>query len=366
MLRIAQIGSLWENIPPEKYGGTERIIWSLTEGLQKKGHKVTLFACGTAKTSAKLVSVYPRPLTEDGIDWNNLTYPLLNITACFDRQQEFDIIHMHLNKVSDFTSLPLFKTIKNKVIFTLHFPYPAIREKYDRHLVLQKYKDLNYVSISNNARKGGENLNWIATVYNGIEESDFTFWENSDNYYLWVGKFNHDKGPDKAIAVAKKTGIKLILAGKIDRLEKEDYAYFKQRIEPRIDQKQITYIGEIGGKKKNEIFGKAKAFLNPINWNEPFGLVMAESLAVGTPVISYRNGAAEEIIVNGETGFLVDSLEEMVQKIPKVDLIDRKKCRQRFEEHFTAKIMVENYEKLYKSILDPTTLSELRGASKPE
>lgn len=350
-LKIAQVAPLWENIPPEKYGGTERVVYYLTEGLVKKGYDVTLFACGTSKTSAKLISVYPRPLIKDHIPWTNLMYPLLNITEAFDRQNQFDILHVHLNKSSDYLSLPLAKPIKKKVVFTIHFPYPFSQKRFDRHLVLQKYKDLNYISISNHQRQGGENLNWVATVYNGIDVDFYTFNPNPQDYFLWVGKFNPDKGVKEAILGAKKAGVKLLLAGAIDNLEAEDFHYYQNEIKPLIDNKQIVDVGQIGDERKKTLYANAKAFLNPIQWNEPFGLVMAESMAAGTPVISFARGAASEIIIDGENGFLVNTLEEMVDRIKKIDRIDRKKCRERVEKNFSVEKMVDTYCSVYSKLL---------------
>lgn len=350
-LRIAQVAPLWENIPPEKYGGTERVVHYLTEGLVNKGYDVTLFACGSSKTSAELVSVYPRPLIQDNIAWTNIMYPLLNITEAFDREKEFDIIHVHLNKSSDYLSLPLAKAIKKKVLFTLHFPYPVSQNRPDRHLVLQKYKDLNFVSISNHQRQGGENLNWIDTVYNGVDTHLFSFNPNPKDYFLWLGKFNPDKGAKDAILAAQQAKVKLIVAGAIDNLEGEDYRYYHEEIKPLIDHNQITYVGELTDEKKNEIYGRAKGFLNPIHWNEPFGLVMAESMATGTPVISFKNGAASEIITDGKTGFLVESLEQMIYRIKQIDNIARKECRERIEQNFSVEKMVDAYSTIYSKLL---------------
>ena len=353
-LRIAQLAPLWENIPPFGYGGTERIVHSLTEGLVDRGFDVTLFACGTSKTKARLVSVYPRPLYKDNYPWSGIMYPLLNINEAFKREKEFDIIHIHLNKASDYIALPLARIIKEKVVITLHFPYPLShsekQHRRDRHAVLQEFKDLNYISISNSQRKQGENLHWIGTVYNGIDLSKHTFNPKPADYFLWLGKFNPDKGTKEAIMVAKMAGIKLLLAGSIDTLESEDYLYYETEIKPLIDNKQIEYVGEVGGKKKDRLLGRALALLNPIQWNEPFGLVMTEAMATGTPVISLRNGSASEIIVDGQTGFLVDSLDEMAKKLPQVSQISRRRCRERVEDHFTKEKMVEGYLELYNKL----------------
>lgn len=351
-MKIAQAAPLWENIPPALYGGTERIVYNLTEGLVKKGHKVTLFACGTSKTSAELVSVYPRPLFRDGIAWDNLMYPLLNITEVFDRAKEFDIIHVHLNKSSDYLALPLAKPIKNKVVFTLHFPYPASQNHQGHHLVLQKYQDLQYISISNSQRRGGENLNWLATVYNGIDLTPFKFNPNPEDYLIWLGKFNPDKGAKEAILAVKKLNRKILIAGAIDMIDQNDRNYWLNEVKPLINNKDVVFVGEVDDKKKNELLGKAYCFLNPIKWNEPFGLVMVEAMAVGCPVISFRAGAAPEIITDSETGYLVDNLEEMIKAVSKIDKIERKNCRARVEKYFTDEIMVGNYEKVYINLLD--------------
>jgi glycosyltransferase involved in cell wall biosynthesis len=350
MLRIAQVGPLWENIPPLLYGGTERVVSFLTEGLVEKGLDVTLFACGTSKTTAKLVSVYPTPLFRDNVPWTNIMYPLLNITEAFDRHADFDIIHVHLNKASDYLALPLAKHIAKKVVFTLHFPYPSSQGREDRHKVFQKYKDLQYVSISNSQRQGGEDLNWIGTVYNGIDLIPYSFHPTPKDYFFWLGKFNPDKGVHEAILAAKKANVKLILAGKIDHLENEDYVYYKEKVEPHIDNEQIVYVGEINDTQKNDYFGNAIAFLNPLQWNEPFGLTMAESMACGTPVISFTAGSAPELIKDNATGFLVTTIDEMAERMKEVSTIDREACRKRAETMFSAQAMTNGYLDIYSSL----------------
>lgn len=356
MLRIAQVGSLWESTPPPLYGGTERVVSYLTEGLVERGHDVTLFAAGTSKTKAKLSAVYPRPLFRDGIPWRNVMYPLLHITSAFDRADEFDIIHVHLNKGSDYLSLPLAKPIKDKVVFTFHFPYPLSQNRQDRHLVFQKYRDLNYVSISNSQRQGGENLNWVATVYNGIDLAPYKFRAQPADYFFWIGKFNPDKGVKEAILAARAAGFKLILGGKVDTLEAEDRRYYEEEVAPLIDGEQIVYMGEMNDQQKNQYMGGALALLDPIKWNEPFGLVMTEAFACGTPVIAFAQGAAPEIVTEGETGFLVNNVEEMVKRMRDIQQIDRAKCRQRVEEKFGAATMVESYLKVYQKVLNKESL----------
>jgi glycosyltransferase involved in cell wall biosynthesis len=349
-LRIAQVGPLWEEIPPPLYGGTERVISYLTERLVADGHDVTLFACGTSKTSARLVAVYPRPLFRDHIPWTNLMYPLLNITEAFDRADDFDIIHLHLNKASDYLGLPLAQAIRHKVIITLHFPYPTSPARQDRHAVLQKYKDLHYVSISNAQRRGGEHLNWLATVYNGIDLTAYDFQAQPQDYYFWFGKFNPDKGPREAIQAVRQSGGTLILGGTIDTLDEDDRTYYEE-VAPLIDGKQIQYVGELDDRQKSHYFGGAVATLNPIQWNEPFGLTMVESMACGTPVIAFAQGAAPEIIVDGETGFLVKDADEMVKRMEEVRRLDRQRCRSHVEQNFTADVMTNGYRDAYDRIV---------------
>jgi glycosyltransferase involved in cell wall biosynthesis len=354
-IKIAQVGPLWENIPPPKYGGTERIVHYLTEGLVQKNYDVTLYACGTTQTQAKLISVYPRPLFRDSIPWWNVMYPILNITEAFDHQNDYDIIHVHLNQGSDFMALPLAKPIKERVVFTLHFPYEFNYTWKGNTEVFQKYKDLQYISISNSQRRGGENLNWLKTVYNGVDIHLYTFQPNPKDYFLWLGKFNPDKGAKEAMLAAKKAGIKLMVAGTIDKLEGEDYHYYQEECKPLIDDKSIVFVGEKTDQEKNELYGNALGFLNPIKWNEPFGLVMTEAMATGTPVISFKNGAAPEIITDGEDGFLVDDFDQMVNRIKDITRLDRKKCRQKIPNKFSTEKMVEGYETIYQQILSKQT-----------
>jgi glycosyltransferase involved in cell wall biosynthesis len=355
-MKIAQVAPLWENVPPLHYGGTERIVSYLTETLVEKGHDVTLFACGTSETSAKLTAVYPRPLFKDNIPWTNIMYPLLHITEVFDQADDFDIIHIHLNKASDYLALPLAMRHHHKVIFTLHFPYPTSQNRTDRHLVLQKYRTLNFTSISDAQREGGENLNWLATIHNGIDLEPYAFSAAPQDYFFWIGKFNPDKGVAEAILAAEAAGVKLILAGSIDHLEAEDLRYYQEKIEPRIDNENIVYVGELNDQQKSEYFGGAIAFLNPIKWNEPFGLTMIESMACGTPVIAFRNGAAPEIISENKTGFLVNTVEEMTEKISQVSSLKRADCRTHVEQLFSAERMSNQYEAVYEQVVENKAL----------
>ncbi len=350
-MKIAQVGTLYENIPPPMYGGTERIISSLTEGLVENGHDVTLFATKQAITRAKLVAVCDKPLFRAGIGRSNIMYPLLNFTEVFKREKEFDIIHLHLSMSVDYISLLAASFLPHKTIYTIHFASPQLKGYPDRAKVLDANKHLNFVSISNAARKGYENLNWIDTVYNGIEISDFQFNPYPQDYFAWLGKFNPDKGTKEAILAAKKANVKLILAGTIDMEEPVDRKYYEEEIKPLIDNNQIQYVGEVGGEKKNEFLGNAKGFLNPILWHEPFGLVSVEAMAAGTPVISFKNGALPETIQDRKTGFLVETVDEMAEKIKAIQTINRAECTRWVEENFSSEKMVDRYEQVYEKAL---------------
>ena len=352
-MKIGILGPLWHNIPPAKYGGTEDVVYNLANGLVDNKHDVTLFGPKTAHVSAKVHATVDRPLREKGIPWTDSGYTLLHMTEAFDRADQFDILHVHLNKVQDYAALPLALHSKTPVIFTLHFKIAGKeqKEKYDRYLLLQKYKHLPYVSISNTQRKSID-LRYIATVYNGIGLNRFHFSDRKGNYLVWLGKVAPFKGTKEAIRAAKKGNMKIYLMGTIERGVPELSDYYDKEVKPLIDDKQVVWLGEVSYDEKASIMSGAKALLNPIAWEEPFGLVMVEAQAAGTPVISYRRGAAKELIRDGETGFLVDSLDEMVEKITQVEHLDRRACRENIAQNFTIEKMVEGYERAYRDVID--------------
>ncbi len=352
-LRIAQIGSVWETTPPPLYGGTERIVSVLTEELVRRGHDVTLFATGDSKTSAKLEAVCPRALYRDSIPWTNALYPLLHITNALDRANQFDIIHMHFNTRQDYVALALADCIKTPIIFTMHFVLPKEGEKgkEDRFLLLKKYKNRNFTVISH-AQKTLDFLNYVGMVHNGLDFSEFKFNAKPENYLTWLGGFRHNKGTAEAIAVAKKVGMKLIIGGKLDWANEEYVKYYKEKIEPEIDGKQVICLGELNDREKIKLLRSAKALLHPLNWNEPFGLVAIEALACGTPVIAFDNGPVKEQIIEGKTGFIVKNINEMAEAVGKIDKLDRKKCYESANEKFSAKTMAQGYEDVYARIIE--------------
>ncbi len=349
-MKIGIIGPIWFDIPPHGYGGTEEVVFNLTNGLVEKGHDVTLFAPKTTKVKAKVIPTVDKPLRDKNIEWTNVSYNIYHITEAIDRASDFDILHMHLNKSQDYIALPLAQNLKTPVLFTLHFMLPTPSFKKDRYLVLTKYKDLPFTSISNSQR-GKMPLNFIETVYNSLDIKNYPFSEKHDNYFVWLGKVNPVKGTKEAILAAKKAGVKLYVIGAVDPGVSEMLSYYEQEIRPLLDEKQIIWKGELSIGEKAKILGRAKAFLNPILWEEPFGLVMAESQAVGTPVISFNKGAAPEVIIDGKTGFLVNNLSEMVSKMEQIDRIKREDCRKNVEDKFTIEKMVEGYEKAYKKAI---------------
>lgn len=355
-LRIAQVSTLWETTPPPLYGGTERITSVLTEELVSRGHDVTLFATGDSKTSAKLESTYPHALYRDGVPWTNPLYPLLHISNVYDKADQFDIIHMHLNNRNDYVALALANTVKTPTVFTIHFVLPEAGDvaKQDRMFLLKKYQKNNFVTISH-AQQTLKFLNYVGTVHNGLDFSKFEFNSNPEEYLVWLGRITSTKGTWEAIQAAKKAKIKLILAGKIDWANAEDVKYCEEMIKPEIDGKQIVYLGEQGDKEKIELLRNAKALLNPIKWNEPFGLVTVEAMACGTPVIAFDRGPIRELVVDNETGYIVKDIDGMVKAVGEIGKINRKKCCEHANKNFSAKIMADKYEEVYKKIIAQKT-----------
>lgn len=345
-LKIAQVAPLWFSIPPKKYGGIEWIVYLLCEGLKKLGHKVTLFATGDSKVSCKLVATYPRSLIEAGISWQNPIFNLLNLTEAFKRAKDFDIIHTHVDLWECFFS-PLTKTVS---LHTIHNPlYTSDDPKKNHRLsTLKHFSDQNFVAISRSQKKLSRiTLNFVDVIYNGIKIENFKFNPKPKDYFLWCARVDKYKGIENAIEIAKKAGVKLFLAGRLDPVQKD---YFKKSIKPHLGKK-IKFLGEVSHQEKSRLFGGAKALLYPIEWHEPFGLIMVEAMACGTPVIAFKRGSVPEVVKNGKSGFVVENIEEGVEAVKNIEKIKREDCRRWVEENFTAEIMVKNYEKLYYRLL---------------
>jgi glycosyltransferase involved in cell wall biosynthesis len=345
-MKIALIAPIEESIPPRKYGGTELIVYSLAQILPKKGHDVFLFATGDSKTNAKLIPIFPKAIRKEKLAFDAKNRDIMKYVAAGNlikslKGMNFDIIHNHMQ----WRFMPFAPLFDCPVLTTLHGPLDSIYGK----LVYSRFKNHPYASISNAQRKPMPDLNYAATVYNGIDLKQFDFKQESKKEYLaFLGRMSPEKGPLQAIQIAKKSGMKLKMAAKIDAVDKE---YFEKNVKPLIDQKQIEFIGEIGPKERNRFLRNAYALLAPIQWEEPFGLFIVEAMATGTPSIVFDRGSAREVVDNGKSGFVVKNVNEAVKAIDKIKGIDRKYCREWVENNFTEEKMVEEYEKVYNKLL---------------
>lgn len=323
------------------------MIKALTDELVKRGHRVMLFAAGNSKTKAELKSVFPKSLLEEKVDWCHRSQNLINAANAFKYANEFDIIHNHAgDNALFFTDI-----CRTPVLTTLHnvLPNPKNRSS-DEYIAFKYYaRKTNFVSISFNQRTHTDiKLNYVDTIYNGININDFTFNKKPKNYLAWLGRIHYGKGLWNAVSAAKKSKQKLIVAGGVTC--ETDERYFES-VKPMIDGKRIKYIGKISPKEKNELLGNAKALLFPTVWEEPFGLVMIEAMACGTPVIAFNKGSIPEVIKHNKTGFVVKNEKEMIEAIKKIDQINRTDCREHIENNFTVEKMVDGYERIYKKIV---------------
>lgn len=340
-MRIAQIAPLWESVPPPAYGGTELVVSLLTDELVRRGHEVTLFASGDSTSLARLVSVHPRALRLDTAVKEYSVYELLQLAQVYQQAKEFDIIHSHIN----YAALPIAQLVRTPTLHTLHGVFTSDSEK-----LFSYARQQPYVSISNAQREPRLGLNYIATVYNSIDVNAHKFYAIPQDplYLAFLGRMSPEKGPHLAIEIAKRSGWHLKMAGKIDRV---DVDYFEQEVKPHIDGKQIEFLGEANHVQKNALMGGAVATLFPITWREPFGLVMIESMAAGTPVIAMKRGAAAEVIAHGQTGFLCQTVEDCLTALEQVPELDRAACRKHVLQNFSVQRMVDGYEAVYRQIL---------------
>jgi glycosyltransferase involved in cell wall biosynthesis len=340
-MRIAQVAPLWERVPPCAYGGVELVVSLLTEELVRRGHDVTLFASGDSITSAKLSAVHPCAIRLDPNVKDYAIYEMLQLSQVYEQAHEFDIIHSHMGCAA----LPYANLVKTPTLHTLHGIFTPDNEKLFSHARKQPY-----VSISNAQREERLGLNYRMTVYNGIDLNVHPFQAEPENppYLAFLGRMSPEKGVHHAIEIAKQTGWRLRMAGKIDRVDKE---YFEQEIRPCIDGDQIQYLGEADHAEKTALLGGATATLFPITWREPFGLVMIESMAVGTPVVAIALGAASEVVEDGKTGFLCQNIEDCIAAIAHLPKLSRQACRDRVMSHFSVQRMVDGYEEAYRQLI---------------
>jgi glycosyltransferase involved in cell wall biosynthesis len=359
-MRIAQIAPPWIALPPKNYGGTESVLSTLVEEQVAQGHEVTLFAPGDAKTSAKLVSFFPQSLLRRGIPWTMHLKAFYHLQKAVEqvREQEFDIVHTHLSSSADMYLFPLTAPLAVPHVTTLHSHAPFDRGPEGRIGDADRYymdwaPAVPMVAISESARAQEKlPLAFVGVVPNGIAMSQYPpTSKRRGNYFAWLGRFMPEKGPHLAIEAAKRTKVPIVLAGTIDRSLQEARRYFHEAIEPQIDNSQVKYIGPVNMKQKLNLLSRACGFLNPIEWDEPFGIVMVEAMALGCPVISFARGAAPEIVEHGTTGFLVRNVDEMVQSIPRIDEIDREKTRLHVERNFSAQVMAQKYAQVYEKVV---------------
>lgn len=361
-MKIAQIAPPWLTIPPKNYGGTEAVIYNLVEEQVLRGHDVTLFAPGDAKTSAKLISFFPQSLLEEGVPWlgHLKAYYHLHKAVEYIRQHEFDIVHTHLSSSADMYLFPLLASLSTPRVTTLHsrFPFDRVQSwtgKADE-LYMEWAASQPMVAISESARAEVQyDLNFVGVVHHGLPMQQYLpTTKKRGDFFVWLGRFVAEKGTHLAIEAAKRAGVKIVLAGTIDRHQHDSVNYFNDQIKPLIDNIQVRYIGPVNMREKISLLSRAIGFLNPIMWEEPFGMVMIEAMAQGCPVISFARGAAPEIIVHRKTGFLVNNVNEMVRFIPRIAEIDREATRLHVERNFSAGVMAEKYTRIYNRVIKTT------------
>lgn len=347
-MRIAQVAPLQERVPPRTYGGTERVVSYLTEELVRQGHEVTLFASGDSVTRAHLVSACRQSLRLNPDCVDPLIYHVLMLEQMARHADEFDIIHFHI----DYLHFPWSRRHQTPHVTTLHgrLDIPDLVPLY------REFSEMPVVSISTAQRQPLPSLNWQRTVYHGLPEDLYTFREQPGQYLAFIGRISPEKGVDDAIEIARLAGRELKIAAKVDHVDRE---YFATCIKPLLSEPHVEFIGEVGEAEKDELLGNALALVAPVNWPEPFGLVIIEALACGTPVIAYRRGSIPELIQDAVTGFTVRNTNEAAKAVEKVSDLSRKLCRQVFEERFSVSRMAHEYLSLYGKLSEPN----LEGAA---
>ncbi|QPF83836.1 glycosyltransferase family 4 protein [Bradyrhizobium genosp. L] len=351
-MHIAQLAPLAESVPPKLYGGTERVVAWLVDELVGLGHHVTLFASGDSRTRGELHPVWPRALRlgRKGTDPNSAISMLMEAVA--DRATDFDVIHSHI----DWLPLPLLGRLGVPFLTTMHgrLDLPGLPD------VVRAFADAPFISISDNQRIPLPDAKWLGTIHHGLPPDRLRPCYEPGSYLAFLGRLTAEKGPEVAIRIAHKAGTPLHIAAKIPRAET---GYFKRIIEPHVDDEAVRLIGEVNEAKKQPFLSGAAALLFPINWPEPFGLVMVEAMACGTPVIAYRSGSVPEVVEHGVTGFIVENEEEAVRAVGELPRLDRRAIRARFEERFSATRMARNYEAQYRKLV--AAASSARSGRKP-
>jgi glycosyltransferase involved in cell wall biosynthesis len=337
-MRIAQIAPLNESVPPEGYGGTERVVSYLTEGLVRLGHEVTLFATADSETAARLVPMSPHGARSDP-DLDPRPFEMRMLADAYRRSDEFDVIHCH----TDYFGLPLSERVDTPTVITLHgrLDLPGLQR------LFREFPEVAYVSISDSQRAPIPDINWVATIYHGLPARLYTFQRQASDYLLFLGRISPEKGPDHAIRIATRARVPLKIAAKIDPVDQE---YFDTEVQPLLGDPLVDFVGEVSGEDKLELLAHARALLFPIDWPEPFGLVMIEALACGTPVVARQRGSVPEVVRHGETGFVAENDDELCEAVSRIREIDRRRCRDDFENRFTDTRMAERYAELYETV----------------
>lgn len=343
-MRILEVAPLWETVPPPRYGGTEALVSVLCEEFARRGVDVTLCASGDSSTAARLRSVYPRSLrTADDLA-DRSPYDWMHIALSLCEGRDYDLIHNHAGELA----MAMSQLVDVPMLTTMHCLITP-----DTKFVWDRYRGW-YNAISHAQQAAMPPLksdNFAGVVYNAVDVESFPFSTEKDDYLLFLGRIAPEKGPQHAIEVARRLAMKLVIAAKVDRV---DRAFHREVVEPLIDGEQIVFVGEADADQKRELYSRARCLLLPLCWEEPFGLVMIEAMACGTPVIAFARGSAPEIIVDGETGYLVHDTDGMVDAVRKIDRIDPVRCRRHVEDRFAPSVMADRYLSIYQSILDQT------------
>jgi glycosyltransferase involved in cell wall biosynthesis len=342
-MRIAMIAPLMESVPPTLYGGTERVVSILTETLVRRGHQVTLFASGDSITRAKLVSCSRHALRLDPAVRDPQAFTIAQLGEVYQQAASFDIVHNH----NDYYAFPAARMASTPTVTTTH----GRLDLPEYHRVYEAFREQPLVSISHAQRAPVPDVNWVATVYNGIEIDNYHFRPERGDYLLFLGRISPEKRPDRAIEIARDVGMRLVIAAKVDAVDRD---YYEHAIKRQIDSSSlIEFVGEVNDQEKDALLGGAYAYLFPIDWPEPFGLTMVEAMATGTPVIATSVGSVEEVVVDGVTGFICRRFHDMVDAVERVDSIDRSACRAHVERHFSPDVMAAGYESVYRRLVDP-------------
>lgn len=341
-MRIAIVSPLFESVPPRFYGGTERVVSYLTEELVRQSHQVTLFASGDSRTRASLRAMTRHGLRLDPQCHDTLAYHVVMLDEVIESASEFDVIHFNI----DYWHFPLSKWLRLPAVTTLHgrLDLPDLAPLYAR------FRNVPLVSISDAQRKPLPSANWMATVHHGLPPELFSFRERPGEYLAFLGRVSPEKRPDRAIEIARRAGVPLKMAAKVDRV---DQAYFDQCIRPLLAGGGVEFIGEIADDDKDRFLGEALGVLFPIDWPEPFGLVMVEAMACGTPVVAYRCGSVPEVMVDGVTGYIVENEDDAAAAVRRLDTISRADCRRVFEQRYTVDRMARSYLDVYQRVANP-------------